>query len=815
MTQSRLTSKDLLLFLVALLGIAIYILLYPQLFPQSALRIVLDETAIDQHATAILSDLGYDTAHLGRRIVLRQDPDQIRYLQQTFGLQRTNEIIAEQRLPVYFWKITLQEDAVAAGGIHIITRDDAAAPTSSRAPSDTISIGLSLRGDLLDLNVQLGKRAQFDTLSFAVARDRAIALLQKLLPERSSYFQLVSPSEKNRYPNFEYHFSFESIRSDYGEKQTATITFTGQYVTKLKLDFKPPEGIRFSRQRSEWNMIPSIITFIAVFIIFLIQFIRRLRRDEIDLRSNVVLSAIIALASIFMAIQGLQESERGLLNILIPVLFTAPFVFTGFLIVSSISESNAREVWEEKLLTFDALKMGTILFPQFSLAIWRGTAAAWIALGGFSLFLKLSELVAPIWMNPTENLSNKLNLLPVAFACASALMITGFYEFIFRLFFVSAIRKRLQRTMPIILLASLVWAFSTSSYGDLRISPLYLDFGVNFIMGMLFVAFLIKYDFVTAWWGALLYSLIRELYPLTFFDSGFFHWNGLSVWVLLGFVLIVTYLGYRRRVTIQDVQKYVPPYLLRRAERERIQRELEIARRVQLSFLPRSKPRLRGIDVASVCIPAMEVGGDYYDFVELDDHRLGIVIGDVSNKGISAAFHMTLTKGFLKSQAKTGLAPREIMIHLNELFYENVERGTFISMIYGVFDLQKRTFTFARAGHNPIILQKAGDQQVDFLCPRGLALGLEKGILFEHVIEEHTVGLQANDVFVFFTDGFSEAMNRQNEEFSEERLQQIVKESSTTTAEEILQAVRNRVLEFVGNAPQHDDMTMLVVKILS
>ncbi|MDZ7317646.1 MAG: SpoIIE family protein phosphatase, partial [candidate division KSB1 bacterium] len=713
MNQKRLTGKDLLLFLLALLGLAIYIVLYPQLFPQSALRITLDQSAIDQRATEILSDLGYDMTKFGRRVALRQDVDQIRYLQQKFGLKRTNEIIAEQRLPIYFWKITFQLAEMETGGIRIITRDNEAASSSSKAPSDTISISLSLQGDLIDLSVQLGKRARFDTLSLEEARNRANFLLQKFQPERFSYYQLLPVGDNNRYPVIEHHFNYESQRSEYGEKQTAAIAFTGQYVTKLKLDFKPPEGLATSRQRSEWGIIPAMITFIAIFIIFLIQFIRRLRRDEIDLRSNVVLSVIISLATIFMMLQGYHEGERNLLDFIVPILFTGPFVFTGFLIVSSISEANARDIWEEKLLTFDALKRGTILFPQFSLAIWRGTAAAWIALGAVSLVIKIGNLAVPLSMSPTDSLSNKLSFWPVAFACASALMTTGFYEFIFRLFFASAFRSRVQKTVLIVLLAGLIWAFSTSSYNDVRISPLYLNFGVNFVVGMLFVAFLLQYDFVTVWWGALFYFLLRELYPLTFFDRGFFFWNGLSVWILFALVLVITYIGYRRRVEMHELQKYVPSYLIRRAERERIQRELEIARRVQLSFLPRTKPRLAGIDVASVCIPAMEVGGDYYDFVELDDHRLGIVIGDVSNKGISAAFHMTLTKGFLKSQAKTGLAPREIMIHLNELFYENVERGTFISMIYGVFDLHRRTFTFARAGHNPIILQKAGDLKVD------------------------------------------------------------------------------------------------------
>jgi len=148
------------------------------------------------------------------------------------------------------------------------------------------------------------------------------------------------------------------------------------------------------------------------------------------------------------------------------------------------------------------------------------------------------------------------------------------------------------------------------------------------------------------------------------------------------------------------------------------------------------------------------------------------------------------------------------------LFYENVERGTFISMIYGIFDLQSRTFSFARAGHNPLLIQKGMNDKVELLCPKGLALGLEKGTLFERVIEEYTIGIQSNDIFMFYTDGFSESMNSKKEEFGEDRLQNLLQKSSLPSAEHIINHIKTEIINFVGEAPQHDDMTMLVVKVL-
>jgi sigma-B regulation protein RsbU (phosphoserine phosphatase) len=241
---------------------------------------------------------------------------------------------------------------------------------------------------------------------------------------------------------------------------------------------------------------------------------------------------------------------------------------------------------------------------------------------------------------------------------------------------------------------------------------------------------------------------------------------------------------------------------------------LEIARNVQLTFLPRAEPKIEGMDVSSLCVPAREVGGDYYDFIELSPRKLGVVIGDVSGKGISAAFYMTLTKGFLRSQAKGPFSPREILINMNELFYENAERGIFISMIYALFDLEARTLTFARAGHNPMILRRPGKGEAEELDAPGIALGLERGDIFSQTIEERTIGIEKKDVFFFYTDGLNETQNLRQEEFGEDRLLELVEKHSQLPSEELLYRVQEEIMAFAGEASQHDDMTAVVVRII-
>jgi len=510
-----------------------------------------------------------------------------------------------------------------------------------------------------------------------------------------------------------------------------------------------------------------------------------------------------------------SSGEKNLLAVVLPLIITVPFIFMAFIGVSSIAESEGREVWADKILTFDVLKRRQILFPQFSMAIFKGLALAFISAGAIAIILKIASLKFHFFMDfDDRNIYDKFSFFPLLFAASVAIINVSFGEFVFRLFFVSWLRKKFQRKTIIIIIGGLLWIFSFGGYANLKLSSFTLNLLINFSLAIIFIIFFFKTDFITVYWGAFAYYLIRELYPFTFYDDGFLMWNGLSLWIIFGCAILVAVIGLKRKSQEIEVNHFIPDYIKRREERDRIMRELEIARIVQLSFLPKVKPKLKGIDVASICIPATEVGGDYFDFIEIDNYRFGVVIGDVSGKGISAAFHMTLTKGFLKSQAKLRLSPRDVMINLNELFYENVERGIFISMIYGIFDLGSRTFTFSRAGHNPLLLKKAMVNKLEVLCPKGLALGLEKGKLFNHLIEEYTVGIHSKDVFMFYTDGFSEAMNENKYEFGEERLQEILRKSYMISSENIINEVKSQIYNFVGKAPQHDDMTMIVLKIL-
>ncbi len=248
-------------------------------------------------------------------------------------------------------------------------------------------------------------------------------------------------------------------------------------------------------------------------------------------------------------------------------------------------------------------------------------------------------------------------------------------------------------------------------------------------------------------------------------------------------------------------------------EQERLKRELEIARQVQIRLLPGEMPTMDGMDISGICQPATEVGGDYYDFFSLDDHRLGIAIADVSGKGTSAAFYMAEIKGMMSSLTLQVDSPREILCALNERLYQSVDRQVFATMIYAVIDLEKDLLTFVRAGHNGLLVKRSASNQVLLHIPSGIGLGLTDSRLFDLHLEEESIRLNPDDTIVFYTDGVSEAMDGLQKEYGEDALIDLVKNTRVTRAIDLQETILQDLNRFVGDRKQHDDITMVIAHL--
>ncbi len=248
------------------------------------------------------------------------------------------------------------------------------------------------------------------------------------------------------------------------------------------------------------------------------------------------------------------------------------------------------------------------------------------------------------------------------------------------------------------------------------------------------------------------------------------------------------------------------------SEQERLRHELAIARRIQLASLPQTTPKVAGLDIAGISIPAMEVGGDYFDYLNGVPNAITVIVGDVSGKGTSAALYMSKVQGILRSLHGFRLSPRELFIRANQLLCHDMERKSFVTSLGADFDATARRLVLARAGHLPLFYYHAQTQRVEKITPKGLGLGLDNHGAFAIELEEKVIQYATGDVFLFVTDGITEAQSRNGSEFGEDSLSKILESSFTLSADKIRDQVITAVKQFAGEAIQHDDQTVVVVK---
>ncbi len=246
-------------------------------------------------------------------------------------------------------------------------------------------------------------------------------------------------------------------------------------------------------------------------------------------------------------------------------------------------------------------------------------------------------------------------------------------------------------------------------------------------------------------------------------------------------------------------------------EKQRMEEELNIARDLQMSMLPSTCPQIRGFEIAATCVPAREVGGDFFDFVAMGEEKLCFLIGDVTGKSVSGALVMSAARSVFRMLSEEQLTVAEIMIRANRRAKMDIKSGMFVALLYALLDEKDRILTLCSAGQTQPIHLSAKTGESRLIQTEGDTLPL--GILDEVEYKETRVQLEPDDKLVFYTDGIVEAKNKEEELFGFERLQKVVEESRTISAEALLKEIMERVNQFVGEAPQHDDLTAIVVTV--
>jgi sigma-B regulation protein RsbU (phosphoserine phosphatase) len=245
-------------------------------------------------------------------------------------------------------------------------------------------------------------------------------------------------------------------------------------------------------------------------------------------------------------------------------------------------------------------------------------------------------------------------------------------------------------------------------------------------------------------------------------------------------------------------------------DQQRVKEELDLARKIQQGLFPKRNPEIPGLDIAGISVPALSVGGDYYDFIQLGSNKILAVVADVSGKGMSAALYMSKVQGMVQLAAHIYSTPKEMLTNINRRIFDGMDRRSFITMILALFDMKKKEVRICRAGHNKALLSVNG--QIRFLEGGGIGLGLERGPVFENTIEEIRLPVAPDSLFLFYTDGVTEAMNEDQQQLGEKAIVDVLKSKRHLSAESIQHAILTTVEQFRGSAEQHDDVTMVIVK---
>jgi sigma-B regulation protein RsbU (phosphoserine phosphatase) len=247
-------------------------------------------------------------------------------------------------------------------------------------------------------------------------------------------------------------------------------------------------------------------------------------------------------------------------------------------------------------------------------------------------------------------------------------------------------------------------------------------------------------------------------------------------------------------------------------EKKRLDHDLEIARDIQRILLPSEAPAINGFQISGINVPARQVSGDYFDYIDVDKDRLGVAIADVSGKGVPASLIMAICRSVLRAEAARNPSPADVLRKVNRQLYPDIKEDMFISMAYLILDHHHDGVTLARAGHDAPLWYRRESQTVTPVKSPGMVVGIDSGSVFDRLTVDSAVPLECNDCLVLYTDGVTETLNSEGDEFGVDRMMQSVRASASDGAQAIVKRIIEDVREFTGSVPQNDDITLIAIR---
>ena len=247
-------------------------------------------------------------------------------------------------------------------------------------------------------------------------------------------------------------------------------------------------------------------------------------------------------------------------------------------------------------------------------------------------------------------------------------------------------------------------------------------------------------------------------------------------------------------------------------EKKRLDHDLEIARDIQRILLPSEAPVVAGFEISGLNIPARHVSGDYFDYIKVDEERLGVAIADVSGKGVPASIIMAICRSVLRSQAAGNPSPADVLQKVNRQLYPDIKEDMFISTAYVILDHARNVVTLCRAGHDAPLLYQHQTRTITPLKPPGMVVGIDSGSVFDRITSDFVLTLERDDCLLLYTDGVTEALDANGDEFGFERMVECVRASAASGAPAIIARIIDELRSFVGSQPQNDDITLIAIR---
>jgi len=248
------------------------------------------------------------------------------------------------------------------------------------------------------------------------------------------------------------------------------------------------------------------------------------------------------------------------------------------------------------------------------------------------------------------------------------------------------------------------------------------------------------------------------------------------------------------------------------AEKQRLDRDLQLAQEIQRILLPQENPKIPGYELAAMNRPAQRVSGDYYDFLQIDETHLGIVIADVSGKGLPASLIMAMCRTLMRTHAQGCKSASEVLRKINRILFPDIREDMFITMAYMILDLKENTLTIAKAGHDAPLICRNNFQNTESLQAPGMALGIDSGDVFDTILKDIVVPLKASDTILIYTDGISEASDPDGQEFGREQIKSTMRQSAPGGVQRVVDDLLEKVVAFTNGCPQSDDITLVVLQ---